>query len=208
LARDRDSACKKCRNEGQKLFLKGSRCDTPKCAFERRPYKSGPHGQGRPVKKSEYAIQLREKQKVRRTYAVSEKQFKKYYDVAAHHTGVTGTLLFQILESRLDNVIYRSGLVPSRAQARQMIGHGHFLVDGKKVDIPSFQVKPGQLVTVKEKSKSLIKSLTEHQSSLPPAPRWMEMDKDALAIKVMARVEREDVDANIKEALIVEYYSR
>jgi small subunit ribosomal protein S4 len=187
-----------------KLFLKGARCET-KCAIDKKPYATGQHGQAR-KKLSEYAIQLREKQKVRRMYGVQEKQFRKYYEKATRTTGVTGTIIFQLLEARLDNVLYRSGLVPSRAQARQMIGHGHFLVNGRKVDIPSVQLKPGDVITPKEKSKELIKQLSEIATTA--TPRWLDVDKDNLAIRVNAKVEREDVDATLKEALIVEYYSR
>ncbi len=207
MARYRESVCKLCRNEGQKLFLKGSRCDTPKCAIERKNYPSGQHGQAR-RKLSEYAIQLREKQKVRRTYGLLEKQFRRYYQKSVRMPGVTGTVMFQLIEARLDNVVYRSGLVPSRAQARQLILHGHFAVNGQKVNIPSYQTKVGDIITTfKEKDKTLIKSLTEG-GSVPPTPRWLEVDRDNAVIRVMAKVEREDVDATIKEALIIEYYSR
>ncbi len=206
MARYRESVCKLCRNEGLKLFLKGSRCDTAKCAFEKKSYASGQHGQAR-KKLSEYAVQLREKQKVRRLYGLQEKQFRRYYEEAARKTGVTGTLLFQLLESRLDNVVFRSGIVPSRAQARQLIRHGHFVVNGKKVDIPSYLLKIGDIVTPREKSKKFVQSLTEGATT-PPSPRWMDADKDNCAVRVNARVEREDIDSTIKEALIVEYYSR
>jgi small subunit ribosomal protein S4 len=207
LARYRKSVCKLCRNEGLKLFLKGSRCDTPKCAIEKKPYPSGQHGQTR-KKLSEYAIQLREKQKVRRTYGLLEGQFSKYYQKAVRLPGVTGTVMFQLMESRLDNVVYRSGLVPSRAQARQLIRHGHFSVNGRKVDIPSYLTKVGDVITPKnEPSSKLIKSLTEG-GSIPPTPSWLEVDRDNVAIRTLSKVEREHIDANIKEALIVEYYSR
>jgi small subunit ribosomal protein S4 len=206
LARYRESVCKLCRNEGVKLFLKGSRCDTPKCAIERKPYATGQHGQTR-RKLSEYALQLREKQKVRRLYGVQEKQFRRYYEEAVRRKGVTGTLLFQLLENRLDNVVYRSGIAPSRAQARQLIKHGHFLVNNQRVDIPSYQLKIGDIIMPRDKSKQLIKSLTESAPE-PPTPRWLEVDREHSAIRVSAQVEREDVDSNLKEALIVEYYSR
>lgn len=205
MARYRDSKCKLCRNEGVKLFLKGSRCDTPKCAIERRAYPSGQHGQAR-KKLSEYAVQLREKQKVRRLYGLQEKQFRRYYAKAARMTGVTGTLMFQLMEARLDNVIYRAGIAPSRAEGRQLILHGHFLVNGHKVNIPSYQLRIGDIITVREKSRALI---TERAAiSTAPAPRWLEVDKNNLSVKVNAKVEREDVDPTLKEALIVEYYSR
>lgn len=206
LSRYRESVCKLCRNEGMKLFLKGSRCDTPKCAIERKPYATGQHGQAR-KKLSEYAVQLREKQKVRRMYGLQEKQFKKYYEGAVRQPGITGTLLFQLIESRLDNVIYRSGLVPSRAQARQLIKHGHFLVNGRKVDIPSYLTKVGDIISPRQKSIEYVKGLTEG-ASLPPIPRWLDVDRENGAIRVMAKVEREDVNNSIKDALIVEYYSR
>ncbi len=204
MARYRKSVCKLCRNEGVKLFLKGSRCDA-KCTLDRKPYPSGQHGQAR-KKLSEYALQLREKQKVRRMYGLLEKQFRKYYEKASGMSGVTGTVMFQLMEARFDNVVYRSGLVPSRAQARQLIRHGHFLVNGQKVDIPSYQIKIGDVIMPKDKSKELIKQFSE--GSTMPAPRWLDVDRDNCAIRVNAKVEREDVDANLKEALIVEYYSR
>lgn len=206
MARYRDSVCKLCRNEGVKLFLKGSRCETPKCAIERKAYPSGQHGQAR-KKLSEYALQLREKQKVRRQYGVAEKQFRRYYEKAVRTTGVTGTILFQLLETRLDNTVYRTGLVPSRAQARQMIKHGHFTVNGQKVDIPSFRVKVGDVIAVRDKSKALIKSLTEG-AVVPPVQDWLDVDKDNLAARVVAPVERHHVDATFEEHRIIELYSR
>ena len=206
MSRYRDSVCKLCRNEGQKLFLKGSRCYSAKCAIEKRPYPSGAHGKAR-KKLSEYAVQLREKQKLRRTFSIQEKQFRRYYHEAVRRQGVTGTVLFQLLESRLDNVVFRSGLVPSRAQARQLVTHGHFLVNGKKVDIPSYLVRVGDLVTPKDGSKALIKALAEEAFKVE-VPRWLEVDRENLAVRVMALVEREDVDPNIQENLIIEFYSR
>lgn len=205
MSRYRKSSCKLCRNEGVKLFLKGARCDT-KCTLDRKPYASGQHGQAR-KKLSEYAIQLREKQKVRRLYGVQEKQFRRYYETATRKQGVTGTIMFQLLESRLDNVLYRSGLVPSRKQARQIIRHGHILVNGKKVDIPSVQLEVGDLVMPKSSSINFVKGLTEGLPE-PPTPRWLEVDRDHCAVRVNAKVEREDIDSTLKEALIVEYYSR
>ena len=206
MSRYRESVCKLCRNEGQKLFLKGSRCYSAKCAIEKRPYPSGAHGKAR-KKLSEFAVQLREKQKVRRTYSVQETQFRRYYHEAVRRKGVTGTVLFQLLESRLDNVVFRSGLVPSRAQARQLVTHGHFLVNGKKVDIPSYLVRVGDLVTPKDASKATIKALGEDAFKVE-IPRWLEVDRDNLAVRVMALIEREDVDPNIQENLIIEFYSR
>lgn len=205
MSRYREAVCKLCRNEGVKLFLKGDRCDTPKCAIERRNYGSGQHGQAR-RKLSEYAIQLREKQKVRRLFSLSEKQFRRLYKDASRRKGVTGTILLQSLESRLDNLVYRSGLVPSRPQARQMICHGHFLVNGKKVDIPSCQVKVGDKISVRDGSKALIKGLMEGRK--PMIPHWLDVSNDTLEITYTGVPAREDLDPTIKEQLIIEYYSR
>jgi len=205
LSRYTDSVCKLCRNEGVKLFLKGTRCDTPKCAIERRNYRSGQHGQLR-KKLSEYAGQLREKQKVKRLYGLSEKQFRRNYTVASHKTGVTGTLMLQGLEARLDNVVYRSGLVASRAQSRQLITHGHLVIDGHKVDIPSYKVKPGTVITVRPKSVKAVKAALELRT--PLVAHWVETDFDKLTVTFKGLPERTDLDPTIKEALIVELYSR
>lgn len=205
MSRYTDSVCKLCRNEGVKLFLKGTRCDTPKCAIERRNYRSGQHGQLR-KKLSEYAGQLREKQKVKRLYGLSEKQFRRNYTIASHKTGVTGTLMLQGLESRLDNVLYRSGLVASRAQSRQLITHGHLVIDGHKVDIPSYKVKPGTVITVRPKSHKAVKAALELRT--PLVAHWVETDFDKLSITFKGLPERTDLDPTIKEALIVELYSR
>ncbi len=204
MARYRESACKQCRREGKKLFLKGTKCDT-KCILDRKQVAPGQHGGGR-KKPSEYGIQLREKQKVRNSYGILEKQFRHYYEQAVALPGVTGTVMFQLLESRLDNVVYRSGLVPSRAQARQLIRHGHFLVNGSKVDIPSYRLKVNDIVSVRPKSQALIKELA--QTTLSATPQWLDTDKNNGVVKVLAKVEREDIDSTIKDALIVEYYSR
>lgn len=207
MARYCDSVCKLCRNEGTKLFLKGSRCYTSKCAIERRRYPSGQHGQER-KKQSEYATQLREKQKVRRYYGLLEKQFSRYFEEATRQKSVpTGLRLLQLMETRLDNVAHRSGLVPSRAQARQLILHGHITVDGKRVQIPSFQLKIGQIVSVEDRSKSLVKKLIAENPSAG-APRWMMADLENLKVSVQQQPAREDLDQTIKEALIVEFYSR
>lgn len=207
MSRYTDSVCKLCRNEGVKLFLKGSRCFTTKCAIERRRYGPGQHGQDR-KKQSEYALQLREKQKVRRFYGVFERQFSSYMDEASRQKKVpTGLKLLQLCESRLDNVVHRSGMVPSRAQARQLILHGHFLVDGKKQTVPSFRLKPNQVVTVTEKSKQLVKELIEANPS-PVAPNWLNANLENLSAHIVNPPAREDLDQTIKEALIVEYYSR
>jgi small subunit ribosomal protein S4 len=207
LSRYTDSVCKLCRNEGVKLFLKGSRCYTTKCAIERRRYGPGQHGQDR-KKQSEFALQLREKQKVRRFYGVFERQFASYMDEATKQKKVpTGLRLLQLCESRFDNVLHRSGLVPSRAQARQLILHGHFLVEGKKLTVPSYRLKPNQVVSVTEKSNKLIKELIESNPS-PVAPNWLNANLENLTAAIINPPAREDLDQTIKEALIVEYYSR
>ncbi len=207
MARYTDSVCKLCRNEGLKLFLKGSRCYTTKCAIERRRYPSGQHGQDR-KKQSEYAIQLREKQKVRRFYGVLEKQFSSYFEQANKQKAVpTGLRLLQLLEVRLDNLVHRSGLAPSRAQARQLILHGHVTVDGKKVSVPSYQVRVGQKITPHQDSKKLFKQLMEDNPTTG-APHWMVVDQEAQLVSISQLPAREDLDPTIKEALIVEFYSR
>jgi small subunit ribosomal protein S4 len=207
LARNTGSVCKLCRNEGVKLFLKGSRCYTTKCAIERRRYGPGQHGQAR-KKHSEYALQLREKQKVRRFYGLLEKQFSHYYDLASRQKKVpTGLRILQLCEFRLDNIVHRSGLSPSRMQARQLIAHGHFTVDGRKVYTASMQLKPGQVVGVGEASAKLIKGIIE-ASAKPVETNWMNVDLDKMKASIVTPPAREDLDQTIKEALIVEYYSR
>jgi small subunit ribosomal protein S4 len=207
LARYCDSVCKLCRNEGTKLFLKGSRCYSSKCAIERRRYPSGQHGQDR-KKQSEYAVQLREKQKVRRGFGLLERQFSLYFDVATRQKAVpTGLRLLQLLEVRLDNIVHRSGLVPSRAQARQLILHGHFTVNGKCVHVPSYLLKVGQVVSPAEKSKALVRQLIADNPSVG-APRWVNADLENLKVSIQQLPAREDLDQTIKEALIVEFYSR
>lgn len=208
MARYTDSVCKLCRNEGLKLFLKGSRCYTTKCAIERRRHPSGQHGLDRNKKQSEYAVQLREKQKVRRFYGVLEKVFSRYYEEANRQKAVpTGLRLLQLLETRLDNLVHRAGFAPSRAQARQLILHGHFAVNGQKVTVPSYQLKIGQEVTPREKSKKMIKQLIE-ENPATGAPRWIAADLEGLKASIVQLPAREDLDPTIKEALIVEYYSR
>ena len=207
MARYTDSVCKLCRNEGTKLYLKGSRCYTTKCAIERRRYGPGQHGQDR-KKLSEFATQLREKQKVRRFYGVLEKQFSAYMEEASRQKKVpTGLKLLQLCESRLDNIVHRSGLLPSRAQARQMILHGHILVDGKKATVPSYQIKPNQKISVHENSKKLIRGIIE-ASPTAGAPNWLAANLETLEASLINPPAREDLDQTIKEALIVEYYSR
>jgi small subunit ribosomal protein S4 len=207
LARYRDSKCKLCRNEGAKLFLKGERCYTPKCAFDRRPFRSGPHAQTR-KKLSEYAVQLREKQKVRRIYGVLERQFYNTFTAAARQQGVTGTLLFQRLETRLDNVVYRSGLGMSRSHARQMVMHGHILVNGKRLNIPSARVAINDVITVRAKSHAALKGMHALRTNIGVIPAWMESDLETFTVKILLLPERQDVDATLKEQLIIEYYSR
>lgn len=205
MARYIESVCKLCRNQGKKLMLKGNRCASAKCAFERRPFGTGVHGQAR-KKLSEYALQLKEKQRLRKTFLITEKQFVKYFKEAERRTGVTGTILLQILETRLDNVVYRSGLVQSRPQARQLVRHRHFLVNGRTVDIPSYLVKPGDKITVKTKSSALLKTIGEEATM--QAPHWMTVVKDEQVVTFNALPNREDLDPEIKEQLIIEYYSR
>jgi small subunit ribosomal protein S4 len=206
LARYTESVCKLCRNEGKKLFLKGTRCASAKCSVAKRPYGSGQHGQNR-KKLSEYAVHLREKQKVRHMFLVSEKQFARYYSMAMRKKGVTGTIILQSLESRLDSVVATAGFTAGRKQSRQLVRHRHFLVNGRTVDIPSYKLKPGDEIAVKATSMDLIKEL---MSVLPEAPmaKWLNVDKNKLKIGVNALPEREDLDPTIKEQLIVEYYSK
>jgi len=206
LARHTEAVCKICRNEGKKLFLKGERCNSAKCSATKRPYGSGQHGQNR-KKLSEYAIHLREKQKCRFSYLVSEKQFSRYFKIAASKTGVTGTVLLQLLESRFDNVVAKAGFTAGRKQSRQLIRHRHFLINGRIVDIPSYRLKTGDSISVKKGSEELIKSIID---SLTPieSVNWLEYDKTALKITVKSLPEREDIDPTVKEQLIVEYYSK
>ncbi|HPF53659.1 MAG TPA: 30S ribosomal protein S4 [Eubacteriales bacterium] len=208
MARYTDSVCRQCRREGTKLFLKGDRCYTEKCALTLRHTPPGMHGQGR-KKQSNYGIQLREKQKVRRAYGVTESQFVKYYDMATNMRGVTGDNMLSLLERRLDNVAYRLNLGDSRPMARQMVTHGHLLVNGKKVDIASYLVKDGDVVSVREKSRDIpyFKTLRE-EGAKRSIPGWLELDAETLTGKVMALPKREDIDMTIEEHLIVEFYSR
>jgi len=208
MARYTDASCRLCRREGEKLFLKGERCYTNKCSISRRAYAPGEHGQGR-KKLSEYGIQLREKQKARRFYGVLESQFRKYFKMAVRKKGVTGDNLLQILELRLDNVVYRLGLAASRPEARQLVRHGHFMVNGKKVDIPSYLTSLGDTIAVTEKSKSSpkIKEIAENTSGRA-VPQWLELDVDNLNGKLVALPSREDIDLPLKENLIVELYSK
>ena len=208
MARYKDEQCRRCRREGQKLFLKGERCYSDKCSISRRNYAPGQHGQKR-AKLSEYGTQLREKQKTKSYYGVGEKQFRKYFKMASNKKGITGELLLQILESRLDNVVYRLGYGSSRAQARQLVNHGHFEVNGKKVDIASYLVKPGDVISVREirKDNKTIKANVE-ENAARPVPAWLEKDIENLSGKVVTLASREDVDLPVKEHLIVELYSK
>lgn len=201
--------CRLCRRERMKLYLKGTRCDSPKCAIERRPYPPGQAGRGR-IKESEYLIQLREKQKARRYYRVGEKQFRHYYERAARAKGITGTRLLQLLEARLDNVLYRGGLAMSRDQARQFVNHGHFQVNGRKVDIPSYQVKPGDVVEAREKSRSVsrIVEAAAYASTNRTIPSWLRLEAGELRISVIEEPSRDTIDAPVSEQLIVELYSK
>ena len=206
MARDLGPKCRVCRREGMKLFLKGERCLTEKCAIERRSYPPGEHGRGR-IKQSEYLLQLREKQKARRYYGLLEKQFRVYYDRAARRSGVTGENLLRLLEMRLDNVVTRLGFAASRRQARQLIRHGHLLVNGRRVDIPSYQVRPDDVITVKTSSAAepLIRAATDLVASVPP---WLQADYDGLSGKILRAPERTEIDTPVKEQLIVEHYSK
>jgi len=208
MARYKDASCRLCRREGAKLYLKGDRCYSDKCAFTRKGYPPGAHGQSRP-KISEYGLQLREKQKTRRIYGVMEKQFRRYFKEADRRKGITGEILLQILESRLDNIVYRMGLARSRADARQLIRHGHYTVNGRKVNIPSYLTKPGDVIAVREKSKNsaLFKELAEWGAAQGTV-NWLEVDRENMSGKVLRLPSREELDVPISEHLIVELYSR
>ena len=208
MARYTDEQCRICRREGQKLFLKGSRCYSDKCSISRRNYAPGDHGQ-KNSKLSEYGTQLREKQKTKSYYGVGEKQFRGYFEMASNKKGITGENLLQILESRLDNVVYRLGFGASRAQARQLVNHGQFEVNGQRVDIPSYLVKAGDVITVRENKKEngAIKANIEANSARP-VPAWLELNNETLSGKVVRLASREDVDIPVEEHLIVELYSK
>ena len=208
MARYTGPVCRICRREGTKLYLKGERCTSGKCAFDRRSQVPGQHYDSR-KKVGEYGMHLREKQKVRRYYGLLEKQFRNYFEMADKKPGMTGENLLVILESRLDNVVYRMGLASSRAEARQLVGHKHFSVNGRTVNIPSFLVKPGMVIALREKSRSLekMKAIVEANSARP-VPAWLDMDKAKLEAKVVSLAKREDIDLAIEETLIVELYSK
>lgn len=208
MARYTGPVCKLCRRERMKLFLKGTRCESPKCAIERRPYPPGDHGRIR-MRESEYSLQLHEKQKARRIYGILEKQFRGYYEVASRAKGITGTRLLQLLELRLDNVVYRGGLAMSRQQARQFVTHGHFQVNGKKVDISSYHVKAGDLVEVRPKSRSvgrIVESAAFAAGRIIPA--WLGLEAGELRIRVLSEPSRDQIDIPVQEQMIVELYSK
>ena len=208
MSRYKDEQCRICRREGQKLFLKGSRCYSDKCSITRRNYAPGQNGQKK-SKISEHGTQLREKQKTKAFYGVGEKQFRRYFDMASTSKGKTGEVLLQILESRLDNVVYRLGFASSRAQARMLVTHGAFEVNGHKVDIPSYLVKAGDVIAVREirKDNGAIKIAVEENGSRP-VPAWLEKDQEKLSGKVVTLATREDIDLPVEEHLIVELYSK
>ena len=209
MARYRDAVCRLCRREGIKLFLKGQRCMTDKCAIEKRNFAPGQHGKSRRPKVVGYGLQLREKQKLRRLYGILEDQFRGYFEKAAATKGITGENLLHLLEQRLDNTVYRLGLAASRVGARQLVRHGHIEVAGRKVNIPSFQVAPGQVIAVREKSRSL--ASIQHSLDLAGGramPSWLEFDRAGLKGKVLSIPRRDDVNFPIQEQMIVELYSK
>lgn len=212
MARYIGPVCKLCRREGEKLFLKGTRCFTPKCAFERRGYPPGDHGkdaQWRRRRVSDYSRQLREKQKTRRIYGVTERQFRRYYRIAAQQRGLTGENLLKMLECRLDNVVYRLGYSESRAHARLLVTHGHFNVNGRRTDVPSMLVQPGDAIEVREGSRkrTFFQGLADIAEP-KTVPAWLERDLSDLSGKMLVAPERTDIDASLNDQLIVEYYSR
>jgi small subunit ribosomal protein S4 len=209
LARYKDAVCRLCRREGMKLFLKGPKCFTDKCAIEKRNFAPGQHGKDRKAKIVGYGLQLREKQKAKRIYFTQEGQFRNYFEKAATTKGVTGEVLLQQLERRLDNVVYRMGLAVARRQARQLVRHGHIAVNGRKVNIPSFQISVNDEITVRERSRKLVilegaKDFASHQT----APNWLQIDRDNYTARVTALPKREDINLPVNEQLIVELYSK
>jgi len=213
MARYNGPVCRLCRREGEKLFLKGARCMSPKCAFERRSYPPGQHGkdaQFRRGRGSDYSLQLREKQKARRIYGILERQFRRYFRDALRRPGLTGANLLAILETRLDNVIFRMGFADSRNHARLLVQHGHFAVNGRRTNIPSFLVRPGDVITVREGSRvrSYFKELRSYMEDRPAAPEWLDVNGAAMTGTVLRQPERRDIDLPLNEQLIVEYYSR
>jgi len=208
MARYTGPVCRLCRRERTKLFLKGARCESSKCAIERKPYPPGEHGRGR-IRETQYLIQLREKQKARRIYGVLEKQFRGYYKQAARQKGITGENLLRILESRLDNVVYRSRFAESRSQARQLVSHGHFRVNGRRVTVPSYRVRPGDVVTLKDRSKNML--VVQHAidtAGTRAEVEWLEVDADSRKITINDLPSRAQIDTQVQETLIVELYSK
>lgn len=206
MAKYTDADCRLCRREGCKLFLKGDRCISPKCAMEKRPVVPGQHGLGR-KKVTEYGTQLREKQKVKRAYGLLEKQFRGYYEMATRMKGVVGENMLSLLERRLDNVVYRLGIGDSRSESRQIVNHGHILVNGKKVNIPSYLVKVGDEISVLDSSKSSLKFAVLKDMKIV-VPKWLEFNTNTMVGKILALPRRDDIDLNIQEHMIVELYSR
>jgi small subunit ribosomal protein S4 len=213
MARYTGPVCKLCRREGEKLFLKGARCLSPKCAIERRAYPPGEHGrdtQFRRGRASNYNLQLREKQKARRIYGILERQFRRYFRDALRRPGLTGSNLLEVLESRLDNIVYRMGLADSRNHARQLVQHGHFMINGRRTYVPSYLMKPGDQVVVRDGSRKrkYFRELSSYMESRPPSPEWVSFDLNAMAGTVIRLPERKEIDIPLNEQLIVEYYSR
>lgn len=208
MARYTDSVCKLCRREATKLFLKGAKCMSDKCAVEKRPYPPGEHGRRR-MKPSEYSLQLREKQKAKRVYGVLERQFRNYYDLAVRQKGITGENLLRLLETRLDNIVYRMGLASSRAEGRQFVLHGNFTVNDRRVTIPSYRVRPGDMVSVTPKGKEAVKiKFNVESTAKAEIPGWLDVDLGKFTGKVLDLPVREQIDAPVAEQLIVELYSK
>jgi len=209
MARSREPVCRQCRREGMKLFLKGDRCYTDKCAYDRRSYAPGEHGQARRRKMSDYGIQLREKQRAKRIYGVLENQFRKYFKTADRMKGVTGENLLLLLERRMDNMVYRMGFARSRNHARQLVRHGHFMINGKKTDIPSYLLRQGDAVTIVDGSRKVV-AIVEAMEAVERrgVPEWLMLEKDKFQAKVMAYPTRDQIGISIQEQLIVELYSK
>ncbi len=208
MARYKDADCRQCRREGMKLYLKGTKCETPKCPVEKRPFPPGQHGRGR-RRDSEYLLRLREKQKARRIYGVLEKQFRHYYDKAARQKGATGENLLRLLERRLDSVAFRAGFAQSRDDARQLVLHRHVLLNGKIAKTPSILVRPGDTVSIKDKSRALVRVLEARERAQSRSiPAWLTTDLEKLEARVINLPERSEIDAPVKESFIVEFYSR
>ncbi len=207
------SVCRLCRREGRKLFLRGPKCFTAKCPFERRPYPPGQHGRMarlRRGRESDYARQLRAKQQAKRIYGIGERQFRRYFDMALQKKGLTGQILLQMLESRLDNVVYRLGFARSRREARQLVTHGHFTVNGRRTDVPSYLVRPGDVIAVRDGSRNrpFFKDIIREWAAQQQVPPWLERDVEGLSGRVLRLPERGEIDTQIDEQLIVEFYSR